>query len=69
MSQGDKRSAQVLFREWRGGDAEAGGIMAQRFADWYYVISNATYEEIRIRRGDIVSAEELGPLPGDEEGS
>lgn len=45
MSQGDKRSAQVLFREWRGGDAEAGGIMAQRFADWYYAISTSRLGE------------------------
>lgn len=45
MSQGDKRNAQALFREWRGGDAEAGGIMAQRFADWYYAISTSRLGE------------------------
>ena len=42
---GDTRSTQVLFREWRGGDAEAGQIMAQRFADWYYAISTSRLGE------------------------
>lgn len=46
---GDKRSPQVLFREWRGGDAEAGGIMAQRFADWYYAIATSRLGEARGR--------------------
>ena len=46
---GDTRTAQVLFREWRGGDAEAGGIMAQRFADWYYAISTSRLGETRGR--------------------
>ena len=42
---GDTRNTQVLFREWRGGDAEAGQIMAQRFADWYYAISTSRLGE------------------------
>ena len=28
-----------LFRQWRGGDAEAGQGMAQRFSDWYYAVT------------------------------
>ncbi len=28
-----------LFRQWRGGDAEAGQNMAQRFSDWYYAVT------------------------------
>ena len=43
----DTRTTKVLFREWRGGDAEAGGIMAQRFADWYYAISTSRLGESR----------------------
>lgn len=45
----DKRSPQVLFREWRGGDGDAGGIMAQRFADWYYAIATSRLGEARGR--------------------
>jgi hypothetical protein len=30
-----------LFKQWRGGDAEAGKAMAQRFSDWYYAITTA----------------------------
>lgn len=45
MSQADTRSTKVLFREWRGGDAEAGQLMAQRFADWYYAISTSRLGE------------------------
>lgn len=28
-----------LFKAWRSGDAAAGGVMAQRFSDWYYAIT------------------------------
>jgi hypothetical protein len=31
-------SVQHLFRQWRGGDAEAGKVMAQKFSDWYYAV-------------------------------
>jgi hypothetical protein len=46
---GEKRSTQVLYREWRDGNAEAGQIMAQRFADWYYAISTSRLGETRGR--------------------
>lgn len=49
MSQADSRSTKVLFREWRAGDAEAGQIMAQRFADWYYAICTSRLGEERGR--------------------
>ena len=32
-------SVQQLFRKWRGGDAEAGKVMAQKFSDWYYAVT------------------------------
>lgn len=32
-------SVQQLFRQWRGGDAEAGKVMAQKFSDWYYAVT------------------------------
>ncbi|MCO4743601.1 MAG: hypothetical protein KC912_02355 [Proteobacteria bacterium] len=41
----DKRSTKELFRSWRGGDAESGSVMAQRFADWYYAISTSRLGE------------------------
>ncbi len=31
--------APQLYRLWRGGDAEAGQNMAQRFSDWYYAVT------------------------------
>ncbi len=43
----EARSIKDLFREWRGGDREAGGAMAQRFADWYYAIATARLGESR----------------------
>lgn len=39
MSDLGGQTAQQLFRSWRGGDAEAGQAMAQRFSDWYYAIA------------------------------
>jgi hypothetical protein len=45
MAETDTRSIKVLFREWRKGDAEAGQIMAQRFADWYYAIATSRLGE------------------------
>ena len=50
MAEADKRSTNVLFREWRGGDAMAGQVMAQRFADWYYAISTSRLGESRGRQ-------------------
>jgi hypothetical protein len=34
-------SSHQLYKQWRGGDAEAGKAMAQRFSDWYYAITTA----------------------------
>jgi len=34
-------SSHQLFKQWRGGDAEAGKAMAQLFSDWYYAITTA----------------------------
>ena len=45
MATTDTRSTSKLFTEWRGGDAEAGQIMAQRFADWYYAIATSRLGE------------------------
>lgn len=45
MAGTDSRSIKVLFREWRQGDGEAGQIMAQRFADWYYAIATSRLGE------------------------
>ena len=45
----DTRTTKVLYREWRGGDAEAGQFMAQRFADWYYAICTSRLGESRGR--------------------
>ena len=39
MSDLSGRTTQQLFSQWRGGDAEAGQAMAQRFSDWYYAIA------------------------------
>jgi hypothetical protein len=41
MTTTDTRSTKDLFRQWRSGDAEAGQVMAQRFADWYYAIATS----------------------------
>ena len=45
MSETETRSTKVLFREWRAGDSQAGQIMAQRFADWYYAIATSRLGE------------------------
>lgn len=45
MSAADTRSTKILFRDWRQGDAEAGQLMAQRFADWYYAIATSRLGE------------------------
>ncbi len=36
-----EHSPEELYRQWRAGNAEAGGAMAQRFTDWYYSIALA----------------------------
>lgn len=45
MTATDTRNTKQLFSEWRKGDAAAGGIMAQRFADWYYAIATSRLGE------------------------
>lgn len=60
MSQADTRSTKVLFREWRAGDADAGQIMAQRFADWYYAISTSRLGEERGRGPCEVACAQFG---------
>lgn len=45
MTTTDTRSTKDLFRAWRSGDAEAGQVMAQRFADWYYAIATSRLGE------------------------
>jgi len=45
MTTTDTRSTKELFRQWRSGDAEAGQVMAQRFADWYYAIATSRLGE------------------------
>jgi hypothetical protein len=32
---------QQLYKQWRGGSAEAGQAMAQRFSDWYYAVTSS----------------------------
>lgn len=39
MAENADTNVQQLFKKWRGGDAEAGQQMAQRFSDWYYAIA------------------------------
>ena len=56
----DERSVKDLFREWRGGNAEAGQAMAQRFADWYYAIATSRLGEERGRRPCEVACEKFG---------
>jgi hypothetical protein len=49
MAETDTRSTKQLFNDWRKGDGEAGQLMAQRFADWYYAISTSRLGESRGR--------------------
>ncbi len=39
------KTVKQLFKDWRGGDAESGQLMAQRFADWYYAIATSRLGE------------------------
>jgi hypothetical protein len=47
MAETDARSTKQLFNEWRKGDGQAGQLMAQRFADWFYAISASRLGESR----------------------
>jgi hypothetical protein len=49
MAETDTRSTKQLFNEWRKGDGQAGQLMAQRFADWYYAITTSRLGETRGR--------------------
>lgn len=39
MAEQVEQDVRKLFKQWRGGDAQAGQAMAQRFSDWYYAIT------------------------------
>ncbi len=61
MSQAaEARSTKDLFKDWRGGDAEAGQLMAQRFADWYYAIATSRLGEGKGRRPCEVACQRFG---------
>jgi hypothetical protein len=61
MSQAaDARSTKDLFKDWRQGDAAAGQLMAQRFADWYYAIATSRLGEGRGRRPCEVACQKFG---------
>lgn len=49
MAETDTRSTKQLFNDWRKGDSQAGQMMAQRFADWYYAITTSRLGESRGR--------------------
>lgn len=38
-----------LYRLWRGGDAQAGQLMAQRFSDWYYAVTASRLGDVHGR--------------------
>ena len=60
MSQTDTRSTKELFRAWRSGDAQAGQIMAQRFADWYYAIATSRLGEAQGRQPCSTACDQFG---------
>jgi hypothetical protein len=47
MSTTDVRSTRQLFKDWRTGEEQAGQLMAQRVADWYYAIATSRLGERR----------------------
>lgn len=42
-------TVQELFKRWRGGDAESGQAMAQKFTDWYYAVTAVRLGDARGR--------------------
>jgi len=50
MSATERRTTRQLFKEWRSGDAQAGQLMAQQVADWYYAIATSRLGEQRGRK-------------------
>lgn len=47
MTTTDVRNTRQLFKDWRAGDGNAGQLMAQRVADWYYAIATSRLGEKR----------------------
>lgn len=60
MAETDTRSTKQLFNEWRKGDGQAGQLMAQRFADWYYAITTSRLGESRGRGPCDMSCQRFG---------
>ncbi len=56
----ETRSTKDLFKDWRHGDANAGQVMAQRFADWYYAIATSRLGEGKGRRPCEVACQKFG---------
>ncbi len=60
MAETDNRSTKQLFNDWRKGDGQAGQLMAQRFADWYYAITTSRLGEARGQEPCNVSCQKFG---------
>jgi hypothetical protein len=60
MGETDTRSTKQLFNDWRKGDGQAGQMMAQRFADWYYAITTSRLGESRGRGPCDTSCQKFG---------
>jgi len=45
MESVEQLGTDTLFNKWRGGSAEAGREMAQRFSDWYYAVASSRLGE------------------------
>lgn len=60
MGETDTRSTKQLFNDWRKGDGQAGQMMAQRFADWYYAITTSRLGESRGRGPCDTSCKKFG---------
>ncbi|MEZ4241893.1 MAG: hypothetical protein R3F59_38240 [Myxococcota bacterium] len=60
MAETDTRSTKQLFNDWRKGDGQAGQMMAQRFADWYYAITTSRLGESRGREPCDVACKRFG---------
>lgn len=49
MPANERRNTRQLFKDWRSGDGQAGQLMAQQVADWYYAIATSRLGERRGR--------------------
>jgi hypothetical protein len=56
----ESRSTKDLFKDWRQGDGDAGQVMAQRFADWYYAVATSRLGEGKGRRPCEVACQKFG---------